>query len=73
MASFKEFETINMADMKDLGLLKNHVIYSDEFKDLPEDQQRMIYAYCKCHATYPACLKNLAQIRYAVTKIYFGY
>ncbi len=73
MANIKGYETIDMEDLKDYELLKTHVIYCDQFAELPEDQKRMIYVYCKCHATHPACVENLNQIRYAVTKIYFGY
>ena len=44
-----------------------------EIENMPREQQEKIYYYCKLHATNPACLENLKQIRYAVTKIYFGW
>lgn len=73
MAKIKEYELIDMKDLKDYELLRTYVIYSDQFAELPEDQKRMIYCYCKCHANYPACVENLNQIRYAVTRMYFGW
>lgn len=64
---------IDMDDLNELELLKTHRIYSDEFQELSKERQMEIYRYCKTHATCPGCLASLEQIRYAVTKIYFGY
>ena len=67
-----EYEMIDMEDLADLNMLKNHVIYSDEFEELPKDRQTEIYEWCKLHATHPIVRRNLEQIRYAATKIYFS-
>jgi hypothetical protein len=64
---------IDMKDLNDLQLLKANVIYSDEFMLLPKERQSEMYNFCKCNATYPACLENLKQMRYAVSEIYFGW
>jgi len=73
MLSAKGIELIEMNDLTNLELLKERVIYSDEFQKLPKERQSEIYKYCKCHATCEVCLENLKQIRYAVAKIYFGW
>lgn len=67
----------NMLDMEinnlnDLNTLKTHLMYSDEFEELPKKRQKEIYNWCRLHATHPIVRKNLEQIRYAVTKIYFS-
>ena len=69
----KQFELIAAEELTSLELLKEKVLYSDEIENMPREQQEKIYYYCKLHATNPACLENLKQIRYAVTKIYFGW
>lgn len=68
-----EHNMIDMEDLTDLELLKSHTIYSDEFEELPKERQIDIYQYCKLHATHPYCRENLKQIRYAATRIYFGF
>lgn len=73
MAKYGDIPMIDMVDLTDLELLKTHRIYSDEFSDLPKDRQMEIYKYCKFHATCPGCLASLEQIRYSVTRIYFGF
>ena len=64
---------IDMVNLTDLKLLESHVIYSDEFAELTKERQQEIYTYCKCHATNEYCLENLKQIRYAISRIYFGF
>lgn len=64
---------IDMKDLTDLELLKSHTIYSDEFEVLTKERQQEIYTFCKCHATNEYCLENLKQIRYAISRIYFGF
>ena len=73
MSRYEKIPMIEMADLNDLELLKTHRIYSDEFEKLPEERKLEIYKYCKLHATCPGCLASLEQIRYAVTKLYFGW
>lgn len=73
MLKYGEHNMIDMADLEDLDLLKSHVVYSDEFAELPKERQTEIYRYCKLHATNEFCLENLKQIRYAVSRLYFGY
>lgn len=73
MARHGEIPMIDMEDLNDLELLKTHRIYSDEFHGLPKERQAEIYSYCKTHATCPGCLASLEQIRYAVTRLYFGH
>lgn len=73
MAKYCEIPMIDMEDLTDLEMLKTHRIYSDDFAELPEARKREIYRYCKTHANHPGCLASLEQIRYAVTRIYFGY
>lgn len=63
---------IDMEDLTDLELLKTHRLYSDEFAELPKERQTEIYHYCRTHATWEGCRASLEQIRYAVTRIYFG-
>lgn len=63
---------IAIEDLTSLDLLKTHCMYSDDFEKLPKERQKEIYTYCKLHANWPGCLATLEQIRYAVTKIYFG-
>ena len=69
---FEEKNMIDMENLTSLDMLKTHCIYSSDFGDLPKDRQKDIYVYCKCHATNEYCRLNLEQIRYAVTKQYFG-
>lgn len=73
MSRYEKIPMIEMADLNDLELLKTHRIYSDEFEKLPEERKLEIYKYCKLHATCSGCLASLEQIRYAVTKLYFGW
>lgn len=72
MMKYGDIPMIYMEDLNDLELLKTHRIFSDEFEELPKERQMEIFKYCKCHATCPGCLASLEQIRYAVTRIYFG-
>ncbi|WP_293969317.1 hypothetical protein [uncultured Ruminococcus sp.] len=67
------FESIDIEKLADLSVLKERVIYSDDFEKLNKQDQETVYGYCKQHANLPACKENLKQIRYAVSKIYFGY
>lgn len=73
MSRYGEIPMIDMADLTDLELLKTHRLYSDEFQQLPQERQNKIYEYCKLHANHAGCRASLEQIRYAVTKIYFGW
>ena len=41
--------------------------------DKQKEKQEEIYKYCKLHITNDYCKENMKQIRYAVTKIYFGF
>lgn len=70
---YGEFEMITAEELSSLDLLKCKILYSDEIQEMPKELQERIYRYCKCHATYRACQKNLVQIRYAVTRNYFGW
>ena len=67
-----EFEMIDMDELESLDMLKNHVMWSNEYEELPKDRQTEIYNWCRIHATHPVVLKNLEQIRYAATRLYFG-
>lgn len=69
---YGEFELITVGELTSLDLLKDKVLYSDSIEDMSKEQQIEIYRYCKFHATSKACIENLKQIRFAVTKIYFG-
>ena len=73
MAKYGAISMIDMENVTDLELLKTHCIYSDEFKELPIERQKEIYKYCKLHATHIGCQECLKQIRYAVSRIYFGF
>ncbi len=73
MAKYGTIPILDMEDLTDLELLKTHRLYSDEFAELPKERQSEIYKYCKLHATHDGCRATLEQIRYAVSKIYFGY
>ncbi|MEY8313240.1 hypothetical protein AALA61_14960 [Oscillospiraceae bacterium 42-9] len=70
---YGEFPLITIDELTDLEMLKNHVLYSDEYKDMVKTDQEKIYHYCKIHATFRGCIENLRQIQYAITEIYFGY
>ena len=70
---YGEFPMIGREELTDFSMLKDHVLYSDEIEDMAKEEQEQVYHYCKLHATNRACLKNLEQIRYAVTRIYFGW
>lgn len=70
---YDELELITADELTSLDLLKSKVLYSDEYEEMTKERQAEIYRYCKFHATCPACLENLKQIRYAVAKIYFGW
>lgn len=72
MIKYDEKQMIDMVDLTDLELLKTHCIYSTDFADLPKARQTEIYIFCQLHATNEYCRLNLDQIRYAVTKQYFG-
>lgn len=68
-----EFPIISWKGVTDLSVLKDCVLQSDEIVVMTKKEQEEVYRYCRLYATYPACLENLRQIRYAVTKIYFGW
>lgn len=68
-----EFELITAEELTSVDMLQNNVLYSDEVFAMSRERQEEIYKYCKFHATNKACRENLAQIRYAVTKAYFGW
>lgn len=70
---YGEFPMITREEMTDISMLKDHVLYSDEIEDMPKEEQEQVYRYCKLHATFRACQANLKQLRYAVTRIYFGW
>lgn len=69
---YGEFELITREQLTDLSVLQNAVLYSDEVEEMPKDEQKRIYTYCRLHACNKACQENLRQIRYAVTKLYFN-
>lgn len=69
---YGEFELITAGELTSLDLLKEKVLYSDAIEGMSKERQTEIYRYCKFHATSKACIENLNQIRFAVTKIYFG-
>lgn len=73
MKTMQGYQIIDATDIKDFDILKTRVIYTDTFFDLPKEQQSKIYEYCKLHANNAACRDNLKQIRYAVSKMYFGW
>lgn len=54
-------------------LLKEYVILSDEFEELSKDDQMKVYRFCKSHVTNEVVMENLKQIRYAVSRLYFGF
>lgn len=68
-----EFPMIELDELTDLSMLKSNVLYTDGYENMTKEEQEEIYHYCKLHATFKACQENLAQIRYAVARIYFGY
>lgn len=68
-----DMEMIDIEDLTDLKLLRNHLIYADDVEKLPKEQQTEIYEYCIIHANVDYCRENLKQIRYAVSKLYFGF
>ena len=70
---YGEFPMITREEMTDISMLKDHILYSDEIEDMPKEEQEQVYRYCKLHATFRACQANLKQLRYAVTRIYFGW
>lgn len=70
---YGEFPMIEREELTDLSMLKDHILYSDEYDEMSKEEQEKIYHYCKLHATHKGCRKNLEQIRYAVTRIYFGW
>lgn len=70
---YGEFPLITRAELTELSMLKDHVLYSDEIEDMPKEEQEQVYRYCKTHGNLRACRENLRQIRYAVAKIYFGW
>lgn len=70
---YGEFELITAEELTSLDVLKEKVLYTDEFEDMPKERQTEIYHYCKLHASHKACRENLNQLRYAVAKIYFGW
>jgi hypothetical protein len=53
-------------------MLSEHVIFNDEFEELPKERQQEMYHYCRMHANREVCRENLKQMRYAVARIYFG-
>ena len=69
---YGERKMIDISDVTNLDLLKEYCMYSDDFSELPKERQTEIYKYCKIHACNEYCRLNLEQIRYAVTKQYFG-
>lgn len=70
---YGEFPLITREELTDLEMLRDHVLYSDEFREMPKAEQEKVYGFCKVHGNLPACRENLRQIRYAVAKIYFGW
>lgn len=70
---YGELELITAEELTNLEMLKEKVLYTDEYEGMPKERQTEIYHYCKLHATNKTCRENLKQIRYAVTKIYFGW
>lgn len=70
---YREFEPITAEELTSLDDLKEKVLYYEDIEEMSKERQTEIYHYCKLHATHKSCLENLKQIRYAVTKIYFGW
>lgn len=70
---YRELEPITAEELTSLDVLKEKVLYCDDIEEMSKERQTEIYHYCKLHATHKACLENLKQIRYAVSKIYFGW
>lgn len=67
------FEQIDAKDaLKNLSVLEEKVIYYDTFFDIAKEEQQTMYEYCLAHCTLDAVKANLKQIRYAVSKNYFG-
>lgn len=62
---------IDMEDLESLEMLKDRVIYSDEYRELPKEEQRRMFVYCKNHAAHEACKENLKQMRFAIAELYF--
>ena len=58
--------------LENLEVKKKKVIYSDTFFNITKEEQQRIYEYCLIHCTIEAVKDNLKQIRYAVSKQYFG-
>lgn len=73
MKNMKDIDMIQIENLENLDMLKEFCIYSDDFAELSKIKQNEIYAYCKCNANNPVCRENLKQIRYAVTRLYFGW
>ena len=73
MKKIEDMKMIDVENLTSLELLKTHWIYTDDFEKLPKEKQEEIYKYCKLHITNDYCKENMKQIRYAVTKIYFGF
>lgn len=73
MKTAKGYNCIDAKEaLENLEILKNNVIYSETFLDLTKEQQEQIYLYCRIHCAMDAVKDNLVQIRYAITKQYFG-
>lgn len=69
--TYKGFELISADELTNLEVLKSKILYSDTIEELSFARQKDIYNYCRLNAMHEACLENLNQIRYAVTRIYF--
>lgn len=52
--------------------LKARWLFIEEFEEMTQEELLQCYEYCKLHANYELCRKNLAQIRYVCTKRYLG-
>ena len=69
----KGYELIDAKEaLEDLETLKEKVIYNDTFLKLTKEEQGKIYMYCLTHCTFDVVKDNLSQIRYAITRQYFG-
>ena len=68
----QEVKFITMDELVSLEQLETHIIFSDEFQELPKNRQYQIYNYCNHHASNHYCRMNLKQIYNAVAKLYFN-
>ena len=70
----KNIEVVDIKEvLNNIELLESCYIYCDQFEELRKDEQYRLYSYCKMHAYNAICRDNLDTMRFAVSKIYFGF